>query len=487
MPHPVISLPRGALLALVSALLSACATVGPDYQTPNAELPARYAAASAVAARNTTLAAPALDDWWLGFQDEQLTQLVQRVLAQNLDIAAAKARVDAAHAVAQAAGAAQLPSGTLDASAAKLHQSTEGPIGKIASAFPGYERSQSLYDLDAAASWDLDLFGGLKRAAQAARADAEAAQAQQAAVQVSVVAEAADAYLRIRGLQARLLLAQQQIETDTHLLSLVQQRLQGGIGANRELAQAQAQLAQARSNLPPLRTELALHLNRLDVLMGAAPGTYAAALTAAPAPINSVPAIGLAQGPADLLRRRPDVIAAERRLAASNARIGSAIAQYYPNVSLGAVLGLVSLNGGTVFSNAAFEPQAVAGLHWRLFDFGRVDAEVAQAKGANAAALADYRGAMLHATEDVENALVTLTQLEDQRGALLDEVSARTRARADTEDAYRGGVASLFEVLQEDRDLLVSRDQLARVQADDARAAVAAFRAMGGGWQRGAA
>jgi outer membrane protein TolC len=169
-------------------------------------------------------------------------------------------------------------------------------------------------------------------------------------------------------------------------------------------------------------------------------------------------------------------------LAASNARIGVAVAEYYPKVSLGALLGFESLQNGSLFSAAAFQPQATLGLHWRLFDFGRIDAEVAQAKGANAEALAQYRQSMLRATEDVEDAITALAELEVQHGELTQEVTAHEQARDAAQDAYKGGAVSLIEVLDEDRQLLVARNELARVHADDARAAVATFRALGGGW-----
>jgi outer membrane protein TolC len=253
------------------------------------------------------------------------------------------------------------------------------------------------------------------------------------------------------------------------------------LATSREVAQAQALVLQAKTTLPPLRITLAQQLNRLDVLMGAAPGTYAAELKDSPQNFT-VPVIGTDGGPEMLLRRRPDVIAAERKLAASNARIGVAVAEYYPKVSLGGLLGFETLQSGSLFSAQAFQPQAVLGLHWRLFDFGRVDAEVAQAKGANAEALALYRQSMLRATEDVENAIVSLAELETQHRDLTLEVQAHVQARDAAQDAYKGGAVSLIEVLDEDRQLLTSRDQLARVHADDARAAVATFRALGGGW-----
>jgi len=190
----------------------------------------------------------------------------------------------------------------------------------------------------------------------------------------------------------------------------------------------------------------------------------------------------LAQGPANLLQRRPDVIAAERKLAASNARIGVATAEYYPKWSLSALLGFESLSAGKLFTAQAFQPTGLAGLRWRLFDFGRVDAEVAHAKGAYAEALADYRKSMLRATQDVEDALISLAQLDVQSRELATEIDAHARARNASEEAYKGGAVSLYEVLEQDRQLLAARDQQARVRTDNARAAVAAFRSLGGGW-----
>ncbi|MDF3839640.1 efflux transporter outer membrane subunit, partial [Cupriavidus basilensis] len=453
----------------------------PDYHAPAADAPAGYPHAGALAARQAQTPAPPLDTWWTGFDDPVLTRIVQRALDQNLDLAAAFARVQQARAAAAEAGAQLLPQASLSAQAVKERQSLESPLGRIASRFPGYNRNPELYDVGAGASWEIDLSGGLRRGAEAADAEAQAARADHLGTRISVAAEAADAYFRVRGAQQRIAIAQDEVANNGRLLELVRLRLHDGLSSSREVAQAEALVAQARVTIPPLRIELQTQLNRLDVLMGAQPGTYAAELGPAPGHL-AVPAISVAQGPADLLRRRPDVIAAERRLAASNARIGVATAEYYPKLSLSALLGFESLSSGKLFSAAAFQPMAVAGLRWRLFDFGRVDAEVAQAKGANAEALVNYRKAMLRATEDVENAIVTLTELESQGRELATEIDAHVRARSASEDAYKGGAVSLFEVLDEERQLLAARDQQARVHADNARAAVATFRALGGGW-----
>lgn len=471
---------RTALFIVLATTLSGC-MVGPDYTKPTVQTNVQYVGQQQLAQRNTAQSAPTLDTWWMGFDDAELARIIGRVTAQNLDLAAAMARLDQARAAAREAGAALLPQGSLDAQAARIHQSLDSPFGEIGSALPGYHRDQTYETVGASASWELDLAGGLHRGAEAAQAEAQAAEASGIGVRVSLAAEAGDAYFRVRGAQARLALAQQQVETENNLLDLVRLRLAGGLATAREQAQAEALVLQARATLPPLQIELEQQLNRLDVLMGAAPGTYREEVLAGTQRF-AVPSIDTDGGPAMLLRRRPDVMVAERRLAASNARIGEATAEYYPKVSLGALLGFESLRSGELFTAKAFQPQAALGLHWRLFDFGRVDAEVVQAKGANAEALAAYRQSMLRATEDVENAIVALSELERQHHELTKEVAAHERARAAAEDAYKGGAVSLLEVLDEDRQLLASRDELARVHADDARAAVAAFRALGGGW-----
>jgi outer membrane protein TolC len=215
--------------------------------------------------------------------------------------------------------------------------------------------------------------------------------------------------------------------------------------------------------------------------MGAQPGTYAREL-AQSAAIPSIPAIGGDNQPVDVLRRRPDVIAAERRLAASNEHIGQAISDYYPKISLSGLVGFDSLSINHFLTSQAFQPVGTAGLRWRLFDFGKVDAEVAQARGATAEALAQYRQSVLKAAEDVEDSLVSLTQTQVHVNELQDEVVSLTHARDLSEQAYRAGSITLTDVLDANRQLLSARDELDNNRAAAARAAVGVFRALGGGW-----
>ena len=467
--------------AMIALLVAGC-SVGPRYKQPVTKLQP-YENAPAIESRTAAPPAPALDTWWTGFNDPALTKIVERALAQNLDLAASFTRVQQARAAAQAAGAKRMPNFDLEGDSIASRESLDSPTGRFATTLPGldFNRNSNYLDLGIGATWETDIFGSLRRGAEAANAEEKAAEADRLGTRVSIVGEAADAYMQVRGAQVRLAFAQEQITTDEHLLQLVSQRKNAGIASDRELAQAEALLTQARATVPQLNIILAAELNRLDVLMGAQPGTYAAELSA-PMDIPVVPGIAGTLEASELLRRRPDIVAAERRIAASNARIGQAIAEYYPKISLSALLGNEAISPGDLFRARAFQPTAVAGLRWRLFDFGRVDAEVKQARGANAEALIQYRSSVLRATEDVEDAFNALAQSESRRDEIASEIGSLQRVKNLSEQSYKAGVIPLTDVLDADRQLLVAKDDLATTRESAARAAIASFRALGGGW-----
>ena len=468
-----------ALLAAfsLSGTLAGC-TVGPDYRPPAGTL-SNFHNIKAVADRASSQPAPPLDRWWIGFHDPELSTIITRVLEQNLDIQAALERAAQARAVAGSAGADLLPA--LDATAQGLaeRQSLESPIGALGSTMPGYSRNATLYDAGAGASWEIDLSGGLRRGEEAAQAEARVAEALQLGVRVSVAADAADAYFQVRSSQARLEITAQQIATCSRMLDLTRMQKANGMATESDVAKSEALLAQTQSAVPPLRIALEAQLNRLDVLMGAQPGTYAAEL-AAPAAIPDIPAMPVEN--ADLLRRRPDVIAAERKLAAANARIGAAVSGYYPELSLSGLLGYESQGPSRLFMATTFQPEAVAGLRWRIFDFGKVDAEVAAADAATREALADYRQTLLHAAEDVENSCMSLVQSEARKKDVTNRIHALATSRDNAQDAFHAGMIPLTDVLVLDRQLLAAEEELPRAQAGTARAAVSLFRSLGGGW-----
>lgn len=459
-------------------VLGGCA-VGPDYAPPHPQMAASFRATASL----PPAAAPAADlaSWWRAFDDPMLDKVVNQALAENLDLAQAVARVRQARAAAGIARAALLPSGEFNASAATAHQSVETPTGRIQQAL-GVNRDGNLYDADAGASWEADVFGGLRRGQQAALADYQAADAGAAAARVAVVAEAADTYILLRTLQARLAIAREQAETQRQLLGLARLQYARGILAKVGLHEAESACTTVEAQVPTLESALESATNALEVLMGVTPGSWHAPL-AAPSPIPAPPAIASADGPASLLRRRPDIIVAERRLAAANARIGTALAEYYPHFSISALLGFSSTSAASMFGSGAAQAQAIAGVRWRLFDFGRVDSEVAAARGRHAEALAAYRQTVLQATADVENAFTSLAKSQAQTQLLQSSEDSLDRRRQSVRTAQARGVVSRVDVLQSTGRLLQARDARVSAQSDAVRAAIASFRALGGGWQ----
>jgi outer membrane protein TolC len=283
-------------------------------------------------------------------------------------------------------------------------------------------------------------------------------------------------------LQARIAIAQQQVDTRRQLLAMVRLQYEKGVAAELQMNQAEGSLTQAEAQIPALQAGLDSAMNALDVLLGVQPGTWRAEL-APVVPVPTAPALAETGTPAEMIRRRPDLIVAERRLAAATARIGVAMSAYYPKFSLAALLGsATAIASGNLFSGDASQAQGVFGLRWRLFDFGRVDAQIAAARGQEAEALAAWRLAVLRATEDVENAFSALVKREAQVGILTRGESSLASARENSFAAYQGGAVSLIEVLDADGKLLQARDAKAQAQTEVARAAIASFRALGGGW-----
>jgi NodT family efflux transporter outer membrane factor (OMF) lipoprotein len=474
-------LKRTLLMIAVASLSTACA-VGPDYIRPDPQVPGRYLGQTAIEQRHANASAD-LMVWWEGFGDPQLTRFVTLALKQNLDLAQASARVAQARAGFGAANAVLLPSGNIGVQGARAYQSVETPLGQVLNSTPNFDRYGNAYEANLGVGWELDIAGGLRRGREAAFADYQASEAGAVATRLAVAAQTADIYISIRGLQTRLDIARKQVQTQQELLATINLLYGKGLAAELQVRQAEGALAQVRASVPVLEAGLDTAMNALDVMLGTAPGTHRDEL-AHGGVIPAAPQIAASGTPGDLLRRRPDLIVAERRLAASNARIGMAIAEYYPKLSFSGLIGsATAVSAGNLFTGGASQAAAVLGLRWRLFDFGRINAQIDLAKGQEAEALAAYRLSVLRATEDVENAFSALAKREDQAGILAQGVGALSRARGASFAAYQKGVVSLIEVLQADENLLRASDMKAQAQTESARAAVAAFKALGGGWQ----
>lgn len=469
---------RHALVCAVaglSALLAGCA-VGPDFRAP--ELPA----AGAQFARAEPSAVPQLASpetgsdaaFWRQFQDEQLTQLVEQALRANQELRGALARLDAAQALLGESRLDQFPTLTLSGQALQQRRSESQTMGG--------PRSQRSYSAGINASWELDLFGRVRRNIEAGSADLRASAADLAALQVAIAAQVAAGYADLRGWQQRLHLAEANAANQQDTLRLVQLRLAHGSGTDFDLARAQAQLESTRSRIPALQARIAVAQHRLAVLTGQVPEALIAALDA-PAALPQLPPSIAPGTPAELLRRRPDVAAAEARLHAATARVGVATAELFPRLSLGGLLGSSAPSTGALFEAGSASRSVFLGVDWSFLDVGRVRARIAASEAGAQVALAQYQQSVLLALEDTENALVGLARTRSEDAHLAQAAEQRARAEQLAQRRYRLGSVGLYEVLDAQRDLYAAQDAAADSRVRGLRAAVALYQALAGGWE----
>ena len=470
---------RSSILSLLIAAgltLAGCA-VGPDYHRPDLPAPAQYARKeAAVAASTAGTAAPAPSDmqFWQTFDDPQLSQLVEQALAANNDLRSALANYDRAAALLREAKFDYVP--TITASAQGGHQKlSESQV------VPGTPRSFHSYDVEANASWELDLWGRVRREVESARADTAASRADVAALQVSVAGETASTYVQLRGLQERLRVAQENANNQRETLNLVEARYKAGNDTDYELALARSQFETTSSHVPALEAQVAVAEHRLAVLTGRPPEALIAELDA-PRPLPTLPASIDPGTPADLIRRRPDIAAAEERLHSATAQVGVATADLFPKVSLSGLIGTQALTHGALFHGGSGMNSAFLGVDWSFLDIGRVRARIAASRADAAGLLAQYQQTVLLALEDTENALVrdARTRNEDAQleRAARDSAEAARLARV----RYQAGMIGLYETLDAERQMLSAQDAAADARTRSATAAVALYQALAGGW-----
>lgn len=426
-------------------------------------------------------AVPLAEGWWTSFGDPVLDRMVKIALAENLDIAAAAARLEQAAAGLKAAKGAFLPQATLDGSAGFKRQSIEDVQGRAFSRFPGFQRTVEQYGLNGAASWELDLFGRLSAQARAARAEAGAAEAGLAGARLTIAAEVVNTYIDLRAVEARLAVAQARVAAAKDADTLLHQRAERGVAALTETDRSAAELAGAIAAVPALETALEVQRNRLDVLLGRAPGQAAAELGSGPIPAVRAPAVP--DGPASLLARRPDVVAAERQVAASDARVAEAIRARYPRFTISGFAGLLANGMGNLFTGGAVQAGASGGVSVPLFTGGRLRAQQAAAEARLKEAVAAWQQIALQAAAEGENALLALNKRSLQADAAATVAARLGDSRQRIETAFRAGAVSRIETLNVERQRLDAEDAAIAAKAEAARAGVNAFRALGGGWQ----
>jgi NodT family efflux transporter outer membrane factor (OMF) lipoprotein len=395
----------------------------------------------------------------------------------------ARAKVRAARAQRGAAGADLSPSVTGSASATRSTASTRAG---------GVRGATTRYGAGLDASWELDLFGGVRRGVEAAQADLEASEADAQGAQVALVAEVAGAYTDARAAQLRLAIARRAAESQAQTLQLTEWRAQAGLVSVQDVDQARANLETTRSQVPALELGQAQAEHQLDVLLGQAPGSVHARL-AAPAVSGQVSAATgaalpasparLAVGiPADALRQRPDVRAAERRLAAETARAGVAEAARYPALTLSGSIGVEALTPGGLVKSGSALSSLVAGLTAPLFDAGRLRAKAQAQDAVREQAEVQVRQVVLGALQEVEDALWALARDGDRAEALARAVTSSRAAAELAEQRYAAGLVDFTTVLDAQRTALAAEDGLASTRADGVKALIKLYRALGGGW-----
>ena len=343
----------------------------------------------------------------------------------------------------------------------------------------GQSLDERFYQAGFDASWELDLFGRVRRNVEAARADVEGAEAGLRDAQVSVTAEVARVYFELRGQQSELDVARRNVANQQATLDLTNQQLDAGRGTELDTSRAQAQLSTTLATIGPLEAAIARSMHRLSVLTGREPDALSAQLTPA-RDLPELPQIIAVSDPATLLRRRPDIRVAERALAASTARVGVAVADLFPRVTFNGNFGYAAGAPGQLGESGTRTYLIGPAISWAAFDLGRVRASIHGAEARTDAALAGYQKTVLGALEETENALVTHARARDRLVHDADAARASLKAAQLAHTRYEGGMSSFLEVLDAERTELTSEEELAHSRTETATSLIAVYKALGG-------
>lgn len=458
------------VLVSIAALLSGC-EVGPNYKKPDTPVAASFQSAQDPIYTSDEVQS----QFWKQFGDPTLDQLVDDSLAANHDLRIALGRLVEARAARHQALFDFGPTVTADGGYTKQRvPAAASPVGA------GYK--YELYDAGFDATWELDLFGRIRRENESARAALEGAEANLHDVQVSVIAEVARTYFELRGTQNELAVAQRNVENQRESLRITDERLSAGRGTELDTSRAQAQLSTTLSTISPLEASISRSIHRLGVLTGRDPNALISLLGPAKA-LPDLPKTAAVGDPAALLRRRPDIRVAERQLASATARIGVAVGDLFPKVSFTGNFGYMSNDTSTLGSSGARSYEIAPGISWAAFDLGRIRAQVAAAHAEADVDLAAYQKTVLLALEDTENSLVTHARARDHLRNADDAARASATAARLARTRYEGGIVDFLEVLDAERTQLQAEDQLAQSKTDAMTSLVAVYKALGGGWE----
>ncbi|MFM0237157.1 efflux transporter outer membrane subunit [Paraburkholderia phytofirmans] len=457
--------PRCRLLAVVCACWFAGCTVGPDYHRPAVDTPSsfRYASPDAEVVDQGAV------QWWSQFNDPVLDGLIQRALDQNKDLAIAAARVDEFYGRLMTTRAGLFP---------QVGANFAGGRGRSVPA-PGFAPAVgNQVQLDVMASWEIDLFGRLRRLTEAARADYLGTQAAQQATRIALISSVATSYLLLRDLDQRLEIAKSTLASRADALSLFQERFTGGVVSQLQVSQAKSEYESAQASVYAFQQQIAQQENALSLLLGDNPGPIPRGkpLTQLSAP--AIPA-GL---PSSLLERRPDILQAEQALVSANASIGAARAQYFPSISLTGMFGAASTALSGLWTGPARIWSFAGAISQPIFTGGAITGSVRTAEAQQQEALFSYEQAIQSAFADVENALVGVARVRDQLQATNRQVEALAQYASLARDLYEGGYTSYLEVLDAERSLFNAQLQQSQLQDQQLAEIVALYKALGYGW-----
>jgi NodT family efflux transporter outer membrane factor (OMF) lipoprotein len=493
------------LIAVAAMALSAC-VAGPDYRKPDIATPAAYSGTKLLPETPANARAADLDAWWAQFQDSELDSLVDRAMRGNLDLQSAASRIRAAREQIIVAGASGLPAVNADADINHIRLSQNSGLSQLAGQLGGGPSAGQAggqtggrqaggsgfalprggftsYALGFDASWEIDVFGGVRRSVEAAQARAEQTLWASRDSEISVSAEIANDYFMLRVVQRQIGVARDQIERQRQTLALTDARYKQGFVTELDVHQQRAQLALLEASLPTLDAQATAQIHALGVLLGEQPDALQAEL-APMQPLSSavvrIP-VGL---PSDLLRRRPDIRAAERALAASNADIGVAVADLFPKFNLSGMFDFVSLDLRNLLDSASRQYGGTAAISWPIFDGDRIRANIRIRDEQNRQALYAYRMTVIRALQDVEDALTRYADERKRNDALRNTLAEAQSAADVARGQYRAGLVDVTPVLTAQGTVLDAQNQLAQSDGSLDRDLVSLYKALGGGWKQ---
>ena len=471
----------------LAALLTSCA-VGPNYHTPHMSVPDRYAAtASDTGSVPAATAAPAVDlaRWWRALEDTELDSLIERAVRSNPDALIALDRLQAARTYELGIAGSLLPAAAASGAYGR-GTGDDNARGRAAEPLVTADNPHGLNSINEvggfAAVWEVDVFGKVRRQMEAAHDNAQAAADARNAVLVSVVADVAQAYVDLRGLQMRASVLHSSIDVLRQSLDLVTQRYERGITNELDVTLARRELASLQAQVAPVDAQVLAAQYTIATLLGAYPEDLVRELSAA-GMVPSVPAVVDTGLPVDLLRRRPDIMQAERDLASSNAQIGVATADLFPQFIATGAIGAQRGDLGTAAPLGQHVWSLGAGALWPLLDFGTLDAQVQAAKWQTRALLVAYKRAIQTAVQQVDTTVAALRAQQASLASLGEALLASERAVTLANERYNRGLTDFLNVVDAERAEYAIQDQFIAAQTSVAEQFIALYRYLGGGWQ----